>query len=99
MQRCPYLYEMKERLLQDRGADQPLIVPTQQEREQLTRELMDSHRDIRDAPVGTVVKLNPDGYGSRTSLNKHPMDDCVASSDYECHHSCPHEGFFPKNAK
>lgn len=57
MQRCPYLYEMKERLLQDRGAEQPLIVPTQQERE-TARELMDSHRDIRDTPVGTVVKAS-----------------------------------------
>ncbi|KAL0268551.1 UNVERIFIED_CONTAM: hypothetical protein PYX00_010452 [Menopon gallinae] len=98
MQRCPYLYEMKERLLQDRAAEQPLIIPTQQERE-LSRELMDSHRDIRDAPVGTIVKLNPDGYGSHTSLNRHPLDHCLANSEFDCHHTCPHEGFFPKNAK
>lgn len=64
MQRCPYLYEMKERLLQDRGAEQPLIVPTQQERE-LSRELMDSHRDIRDVPVGTVVKVGEHTAGLR----------------------------------
>lgn len=70
MQRCPYLYEMKERLLQDRGADQPLIVPTQQEREQLTRELMDSHRDIRDAPVGTVVKVRECTFKTKDS---HPV--------------------------
>lgn len=56
MQRCPYLYEMKERLLQDRGAEQPLIIPTQQDRE-ISRELLDSHRDIRDAAVGTIVKV------------------------------------------
>jgi len=45
MQRCPYLYEMKERLLIDKGAEEPLIVTP------ATREAPSPQ------PMATIVKV------------------------------------------
>ncbi|CAK9825902.1 Proton channel OtopLc [Anthophora retusa] len=117
MQRCPYLHEMKERLL-----SQP--TPT----DSLDMERLDGtpvkeanlHNDypahtnpgvIPDPPemppdslIGTVVKLNSDGYGSHTSpaharqplvpqnTNNPPL--CLTPT-----HSSPANGTLPKNAK
>ncbi|XP_017884238.1 proton channel OtopLc isoform X2 [Ceratina calcarata] len=117
MQRCPYLHEMKERLL-----SQP--TPT----DSLDMERLDGtpvkepnlHNDypahtnpgvIPDPPemppdplIGTVVKLNSDGYGSHTSpaharqplvpqnTNNPPL--CLTPT-----HSGPTNGTLPKNAK
>ncbi|XP_053972741.1 proton channel OtopLc isoform X3 [Hylaeus volcanicus] len=117
MQRCPYLHEMKERLL-----SQP--TPT----DSLDMERLDGtpvkepnlHNDypahtnpgvIPDPPemppdslIGTVVKLNSDGYGSHTSpaharqplvpqnANNPPL--CLAPT-----HTGPATGSLPKNAK
>ncbi|OWR54425.1 hypothetical protein KGM_211890 [Danaus plexippus plexippus] len=64
MQRCPYIHEMKERLLgapadPERAPEQP------------------------DPQVGTIVKLNSDGYGSHTSPARAPLvaDECDAPAD------------------
>ncbi|XP_060800661.1 proton channel OtopLc isoform X2 [Amyelois transitella] len=75
MQRCPYIHEMKERLL---GA--PL--------EGDSRELREVPRDrapepAQDTQVGTIVKLNSDGYGSHTSPARAPLvvEECDAPAD------------------
>ncbi|KAG6448038.1 proton channel OtopLc isoform X6 [Manduca sexta] len=68
MQRCPYIHEMKERLL---GAP---VEPEQKETQQ-------PHERIeKDPQVGTIVKLNSDGYGSHTSPARAPLvtDECEA---------------------
>ncbi|KAG8330210.1 hypothetical protein J6590_068311 [Homalodisca vitripennis] len=61
MQRCPYLHEMKERLLNQGNADSLLL-------EAMDKEILEVHTD---SAVGTVVKLNSDGYGSHTSPAHH----------------------------
>ncbi|KPJ20395.1 hypothetical protein RR48_06134 [Papilio machaon] len=85
MQRCPYIHEMKERLL---GAP-PDTPDTREARE--AREVRDAGegpRDravelVQDTQVGTIVKLNSDGYGSHTSPARAPLvtDECEAPSD------------------
>ncbi|XP_061927417.1 proton channel OtopLc isoform X2 [Apis cerana] len=117
MQRCPYLHEMKERLL-----SQP--TPT----DSLDMERLDGtpvkepnlHTDypahtnpgvIPDPPemppdslIGTVVKLNSDGYGSHTSPAhaRQPLVPQNANNPPLCltpTHSGPATGTLPKNAK
>ncbi|XP_076677082.1 proton channel otopetrin-like a isoform X3 [Andrena cerasifolii] len=117
MQRCPYLHEMKERLL-----SQP--TPT----DSLDMERLDGtpvkepnlHNDypahanpgvIPDPPemppdslIGTVVKLNSDGYGSHTSPAhaRQPLVPQNANNPPLCltpTHSGPSTGTQPKNAK
>ncbi|KAL2727402.1 proton channel OtopLc-like isoform X2 [Vespula maculifrons] len=118
MQRCPYLHEMKERLL-----SQP--TPT----DSLDMERLDGgtpvkeanlHNDypahtnpgvIPDPPemppdslIGTVVKLNSDGYGSHTSPAhaRQPLVPQNANNQPLCltpTHTGPSNGMLPKNAK
>ncbi|XP_033210625.1 proton channel OtopLc isoform X3 [Belonocnema kinseyi] len=119
MQRCPYLHEMKERLL-----SQP--TPT----DSLDMERLDGsgtpvkdahlHNDypahtnpgiIPDPPemppdslIGTVVKLNSDGYGSHTSPAhaRQPLVPQNANNQPLCFtptHAAPTNGMLPKNAK
>ncbi|KAI4496183.1 hypothetical protein M0802_008050 [Mischocyttarus mexicanus] len=118
MQRCPYLHEMKERLL-----SQP--TPT----DSLDMERLDGgtpvkeanlHNDypahtnpgvIPDPPemppeslIGTVVKLNSDGYGSHTSPAhaRQPLVPQNANNQPLCltpTHVGPTNGMLPKNAK
>ncbi|XP_043484178.1 proton channel OtopLc isoform X3 [Leptopilina heterotoma] len=119
MQRCPYLHEMKERLL-----SQP--TPT----DSLDMERLDGsgtpvkeahlHNDypahtnpgvIPDPPemppdslIGTVVKLNSDGYGSHTSPAhaRQPLVPQNANNQPLCFtptHTLPTSGTLPKNAK
>ncbi|CAH2091818.1 unnamed protein product [Euphydryas editha] len=70
MQRCPYIHEMKERLL---GA--PLDGVEREQRAQPDQ--------LSDPQVGTIVKLNSDGYGSHTSPARAPLvaDECEAPAD------------------
>ncbi|OAD61245.1 hypothetical protein WN48_00564 [Eufriesea mexicana] len=117
MQRCPYLHEMKERLL-----SQP--TPT----DSLDMERLDGtpvkepnlHNDYPahtnpgvipeppemppDSLIGTVVKLNSDGYGSHTSPAhaRQPLVPQNANNPPHCltpTHSGPTTGTLPKNAK
>lgn len=60
MQRCPYLHEMKERLLTQPGPEHLLLEP-------IDAEVLETHT----TGVPTVVKLNSDGYGSHTSPTHH----------------------------
>ncbi|PZC75669.1 hypothetical protein B5X24_HaOG205777 [Helicoverpa armigera] len=73
MQRCPYIHEMKERLL---GA--PVDAETKDQRAPIERPL-----ESQDNQVGTIVKLNSDGYGSHTSPARAPLvpDECDAPPD------------------
>uniref|UniRef100_A0A2A4JGJ4 Otopetrin n=1 Tax=Heliothis virescens TaxID=7102 RepID=A0A2A4JGJ4_HELVI len=73
MQRCPYIHEMKERLL---GA--PVDAETKEQRAPIERPL-----EPQDNQVGTIVKLNSDGYGSHTSPARAPLvaDECDAPPD------------------
>ncbi|XP_013138599.1 PREDICTED: uncharacterized protein LOC106103392 isoform X4 [Papilio polytes] len=85
MQRCPYIHEMKERLL---GAP-PETPDTREAREAREARLAgEGPRDraleqIQDTQVGTIVKLNSDGYGSHTSPARAPLvtDECEAPAD------------------
>ncbi|CAH0759072.1 unnamed protein product [Diatraea saccharalis] len=92
MQRCPYIHEMKERLL---GAPVDGVEQRDaQDARDKTREIRDLSRDPRDPrdlreirdhdnQVGTIVKLNSDGYGSHTSPARAPLvtDECDAPAD------------------
>lgn len=70
MQRCPYIHEMKERLL---GA--PI--------DSVERDQRAQPEPLPDPQVGTIVKLNSDGYGSHTSPARAPLvtDECEAPAD------------------
>ncbi|KAM3968231.1 LOW QUALITY PROTEIN: uncharacterized protein ACR2FA_006922 [Aphomia sociella] len=76
MQRCPYIHEMKERLL---GA--PADGAVTEARESPRERPLDAHP--QDTQVGTIVKLNADGYGSHTSPARAPLvtDECEALAD------------------
>ncbi|XP_066903871.1 proton channel OtopLc isoform X4 [Halyomorpha halys] len=74
MQRCPYLHEMKERLLTQPGPDHLLLEP-------IDAEVMEVH----GTGVPTVVKLNSDGYGSHTSPTHH-----LLPTNSNEHHDDPH---------
>ncbi|XP_075212570.1 proton channel OtopLc-like isoform X4 [Lycorma delicatula] len=84
MQRCPYLHEMKERLLSQGGnGTDPMLL------EGMDKEILEIHQGGDSTGVGTIVKLNSDGYGSHTS----PTHHCLPVT-------CPDDiPFRPKNAK
>ncbi|XP_022185933.1 proton channel OtopLc isoform X2 [Nilaparvata lugens] len=86
MQRCPYLHEMKERLLSSQGGNgaDPMLL------EAMDREILEIHQGNDPTGVGTIVKLNSDGYGSHTSPAHH--HSCLPTSHDELHYR-------PKNAK
>ncbi|XP_012054878.1 PREDICTED: uncharacterized protein LOC105617953 [Atta cephalotes] len=118
MQRCPYLHEMKERLL-----SQP--TPT----DSLDMERLDGGTPVKEANlhndypahtnpgvipeppemppdslIGTVVKLNSDGYGSHTSPAhaRQPLVPQNSNNPPLCltpTYSGPANGMLPKNAK
>ncbi|EFN80315.1 hypothetical protein EAI_07034 [Harpegnathos saltator] len=118
MQRCPYIHEMKERLL-----NQP--TPT----DSLDMERLDGGTPVKEANlhndypaqtnpgvipeppemppdslIGTVVKLNSDGYGSHTSPAhaRQPLVPQNANNPPLCltpTYSGPVTGTLPKNAK
>ncbi|XP_045488089.1 proton channel OtopLc isoform X8 [Pieris rapae] len=76
MQRCPYIHEMKERLL---GAPADGI---ERDKDQ-SRDQVDHAPSPPDNQVGTIVKLNSDGYGSHTSPARAPLvtDECEVPAD------------------
>ncbi|KAF2879145.1 hypothetical protein ILUMI_27031, partial [Ignelater luminosus] len=89
MQRCPYIHEMKERLLGEQIPMEPLpkSIP------QPPPLIMDQQ------PVGTVVKLNADGYGSHTSPTHTRTDRTpLMPRDPEDEFHYVERSFFPKNA-
>uniref|UniRef100_A0A0A9YVE2 Otopetrin-2 n=1 Tax=Lygus hesperus TaxID=30085 RepID=A0A0A9YVE2_LYGHE len=88
MQRCPYLHEMKERLLHQ-GSDHMLLEP-------VDTEVLDIHNDGTGGNqcVATIVKLNADGYGSHTSPTHHLLP---AHYHHETDNTDHH--LRPKNAK
>ncbi|KAK4886594.1 hypothetical protein RN001_002865 [Aquatica leii] len=90
MQRCPYIHEMKERLLGEQIPMEPLSKNIPQP-PPLT---MDQQ------PVGTVVKLNADGYGSHTSPAHTRTDRTpLMPREPEDEYRCIERTFYPKNAK
>uniref|UniRef100_A0A1Y1MQN5 Otopetrin n=1 Tax=Photinus pyralis TaxID=7054 RepID=A0A1Y1MQN5_PHOPY len=92
MQRCPYIHEMKERLLGEQIPMEPLTKSIPQPPPPLST--MDQQ------PVGTVVKLNSDGYGSHTSP-AHIRNDRtpLVPREPEDEYRCIERTFYPKNAK
>ncbi|XP_041972637.1 proton channel OtopLc-like isoform X4 [Aricia agestis] len=97
MQRCPYIHEMKERLL---GAPVDSV------------ERIDKDRPLPPEPdtqVPTIVKLNSDGYGSHTSPARAPLvaDECeppaeetdALTPDVLRYRVCCQPETKPKNAK
>ncbi|CAH0663959.1 unnamed protein product [Chilo suppressalis] len=112
MQRCPYIHEMKERLLGAPvdGVDPRVVADKSRDvREVLSHDVRD-HRD-HDNQVGTIVKLNSDGYGSHTSPARAPLvvDECDAPADETDalsptdailrYRTCCQPNTTPKNAK
>ncbi|KAK9509152.1 hypothetical protein O3M35_006531 [Rhynocoris fuscipes] len=78
MQRCPYLHEMKERLLTQSGPDQLLLEP-------VDTEVLEIHQGDGTG-VPTIVKLNSDGFGSHTSPSHHLLPQIPDNDD---HHDKP----------
>ncbi|XP_053664931.1 proton channel OtopLc-like [Anopheles marshallii] len=74
MIRCPYIHEMHERLLGPTPRRPlPISFPPLAKPEVMDREsdcLLDSRPESRQI-VGTVVKLNPDGFGAHTTSTHH----------------------------
>uniref|UniRef100_A0A4Y0BKX1 Otopetrin n=1 Tax=Anopheles funestus TaxID=62324 RepID=A0A4Y0BKX1_ANOFN len=74
MIRCPYIHEMHERLLGPTPRRPlPITFPPLAKPEVMDREsdcLLDSRPESRQI-VGTVVKLNPDGFGAHTTSTHH----------------------------
>ncbi|XP_023311158.1 uncharacterized protein LOC108912095 isoform X2 [Anoplophora glabripennis] len=98
MQRCPYIHEMKERLLGEQVPMEiiPKKIPTpppfamDQQQQQL----------VHQQPVATVVKLNPDGYGSHTSpTHQRPDRTPLMPKEPEDDFHYVHRKVYPKNAK
>ncbi|XP_037967858.2 proton channel OtopLc isoform X3 [Plutella xylostella] len=110
MQRCPYIHEMKERLL---GAGEERGVRVQPAGG-AGAGAGTGGRDLellQDPQVGTIVKLNSDGYGLHTSPARAPLvtDECDAPahetdaltpSDVTLRpRACCQPDVVPKNAK
>ncbi|XP_074038413.1 uncharacterized protein isoform X2 [Leptinotarsa decemlineata] len=98
MQRCPYIHEMKERLL---GEQIPMeVIPTSKIPTPPPFE-MDQKTFAKHQLVPTVVKLNPDGYGSHTSPAHREVVDRtpLITKDPEDDSQYTRQKVFPKNAK
>ncbi|KAL3265304.1 hypothetical protein HHI36_009513 [Cryptolaemus montrouzieri] len=94
MQRCPYIHEMKERLLGEQIVVEPTpkIVPAQP-----SFRMESSFTQSQQQPVATVVRLNADGYGSPTHhiADRTPLMPKDPGEDF-CYID---KSQFPKNAK
>uniref|UniRef100_A0A182MZX7 Uncharacterized protein n=1 Tax=Anopheles dirus TaxID=7168 RepID=A0A182MZX7_9DIPT len=75
MIRCPYIHEMHERLLGPTPRRPlPISFPPLAKPEVMDREsdcLLDDSRPESRQIVGTMVKLNPDGFGAHTTSTHH----------------------------
>ncbi|KYB28112.1 hypothetical protein TcasGA2_TC032883 [Tribolium castaneum] len=94
MQRCPYIHEMKERLLGEQIPMEPLPkkIPTP------PPFAMDQPH--HQQPVATIVRLNADGYGSHTSPTHHRADRTpLMPKEPEDDFHYVETTFVPKNAK
>uniref|UniRef100_A0A6A7FUC1 Otopetrin-2-like isoform X9 n=1 Tax=Hirondellea gigas TaxID=1518452 RepID=A0A6A7FUC1_9CRUS len=95
----PYLREMRERLLT--GDEQPPLAVMDEQQQQQQQHCHPEARLLQchpsHTPVGTVVKLNADGYGSHTSPTRR-MESCYTSTLERRHHASAY-GMHPKNAK
>ncbi|XP_046741877.1 proton channel OtopLc isoform X3 [Diprion similis] len=117
MQRCPYLHEMKERLLSQPTPADSLDMerldggtPVKESKHHNEYAAHINPGVIPDPPemppdslIGTVVKLNADGYGSHTSPAhaRQPLVPQVSHTPPACltpTHT-PASGVLPKNAK
>ncbi|XP_047989012.1 proton channel OtopLc isoform X8 [Leguminivora glycinivorella] len=109
MQRCPYIHEMKERLLTVDGdsRESPRDPRTLPDPRDVPRE---RGLELQDSQVGTIVKLNSDGYGSHTSPARAPLvaDECDAPEETDAlsptdailrYRACCQPETKPKNAK
>ncbi|XP_048516741.1 uncharacterized protein LOC109540422 isoform X14 [Dendroctonus ponderosae] len=93
MQRCPYIHEMKERLLGEQ-------VPVEQIQPAKKPSTPPPAKMDQLQPVATVVKLNPDGFGSHTSpthvrADMAPLMPKQPEDDFHVYHT----KVYPKNAK
>uniref|UniRef100_A0A182PV15 Uncharacterized protein n=1 Tax=Anopheles epiroticus TaxID=199890 RepID=A0A182PV15_9DIPT len=91
MIRCPYIHEMHERLLGPTPRRPlPITFPPLAKPEVMDREsdcLLDSRPESRQI-VGTVVKLNPDGFGAHTTSTHHHHHR--QQPQQQQHHQQPH---------
>ncbi|XP_041783031.1 uncharacterized protein LOC121599358 isoform X1 [Anopheles merus] len=93
MIRCPYIHEMHERLLGPTPRRPlPISYPPLAKPEVMDREsdcLLDSRPESRQI-VGTVVKLNPDGFGAHTtSTHHHHHHHGQQQQQQQLHHRTP----------
>ncbi|XP_053678813.1 uncharacterized protein LOC128729181 [Anopheles nili] len=93
MIRCPYIHEMHERLLGPTPRRPlPISFPPLAKPEVMDREsdcLLDSRPESRQI-VGTMVKLNPDGFGAHTtSTHPHHHQTPPPTTQHPLHHRAP----------
>ncbi|XP_075156785.1 proton channel otopetrin-like a isoform X9 [Haematobia irritans] len=95
MQRCPYIHEMRERLLNEQNRESlPL--------EQMERaNLLDNRQSAELQQVGTIVKLNGDGYHTSPAHQRTPLVPRDLGEDFnlDFDDDFPIEVRRPKNAK
>nr|XP_016936977.1 proton channel OtopLc isoform X7 [Drosophila suzukii] len=94
MQRCPYIHEMRERLL-----DQPRETPQLENMERAT--LLDNRQSASESnQVGTVVKLQGDGYHTSPAHQRTPLVPHDLGEDFnlDFDDDFPIDARRPKNA-
>ncbi|XP_065362939.1 proton channel OtopLc isoform X2 [Calliphora vicina] len=95
MQRCPYIHEMRERLLNDQNRESlPL--------EQMERaNLLDNRQSAELQQVGTIVKLHADGYHTSPAHQRTPLVPRDLGEDFnlDFDDDFPIDAKRPKNAK
>ncbi|CAO1377709.1 unnamed protein product [Diamesa serratosioi] len=96
MQRCPYIYEMKERLLREQRNETLAMESFDRERDNLLENTSrpGSHQ------VGTVVKLNQDGYHTSPTHQRTPLVPRDLGENFNLDHEEEEiDPRKPKNAK
>lgn len=95
MQRCPYIHEMRERLLNDQPRESlPL--------EHMERaNLLDNRQSAESQQVGTIVKLHADGYHTSPAHQRTPLVPRDLGEDFnlDFDDDFPIDAKRPKNAK
>ncbi|KAL9880539.1 proton channel OtopLc isoform X5 [Glossina fuscipes] len=94
MQRCPYIHEMRERLLNDQPRESlPL--------EHMERaNLLDNRQSAESQQVGTIVKLHADGYHTSPAHQRTPLVPRDLGEDFnlDFDDDFPIDAKRPKNA-
>nr|XP_036221687.1 proton channel OtopLc isoform X5 [Bactrocera oleae] len=95
MQRCPYIHEMRERLLNEQPRES---VPLQQMER---ANLLDNRQSADSNQVGTVVKLHADGYHTSPAHQRTPLVPRDLGEDFnlDFDDDFPIDARRPKNAK